>query len=469
MKKFTERDLIYAIDRGIINEADVQNKMESMKREQILKEHGNKIRKIKGGYYFRIQDKANGEYRRRNKDKHVLEDLLVQYYRDSEKRKQESETKENESFEQLFFEFMEYKKTKVAHDTVRRMMTDWNRYYVPREWFINKPFKQITKIDVDNFLDDVASQNGGIQNKAYCNMKGVLKQTFEYAIDADYIDRSPYRDKVNKKKIIPTRKKDSKKEVFTEQEHMLLLADMERRLAKTPTNSIPLAIMFDFETGLRLGELLALKESDIITENNGIKKIHICRQVVKKHDMSDINNIKGNIWTVANYTKSDCGDRYVPLTDVALEYIKRIIDINKQNKVYNDDYLFLTKTGTIITECSVDSQLRNACDKVGILQRSMHKIRKSYASYLYRNGVQIPIITKMLGHADEATTMKYYIFDVEDSQETDTMVLNALSNANSSNTTTSCKKTGTNGDNKIVMFQSGKKVENLSKFKVSHS
>ena len=138
-------DLIYAIDRGIINEADVQNKMESMKREQILKEHGNKIRKIKGGYYFRIQDKANGEYRRRNKDKRVLEDLLVQYYRDSEKREQESETKENESFEQLFFEFMEYKKTKVAHDTVRRMMTDWNRYYVPREWFINKPFKQFLR------------------------------------------------------------------------------------------------------------------------------------------------------------------------------------------------------------------------------------------------------------------------------------------------------------------------------------
>lgn len=52
MKKFTERDLIYAIDRGIINEADVQNKMESMKREQILKEHGNKIRKIKGRVLF---------------------------------------------------------------------------------------------------------------------------------------------------------------------------------------------------------------------------------------------------------------------------------------------------------------------------------------------------------------------------------------------------------------------------------
>lgn len=65
--------------------------------------------------------------------------------------------------------------------------------------------------------------------------------------------------------------------------------------------------------------------------------------------------------------------------------------------------------------------------------------------------------------------MKYYIFDVYDAQETDVIVLNALSSTDNSNNTTSCKKTVTNGDNKIVMFQSRKKVENLSKFKVSHS
>ena len=99
----------------------------------------------------------------------------------------------------------------------------------------------------------------------------------------------------------------------------------------------------------------------------------------------------------------------------------------------------------------------------------MHKIRKTYASSLYQKGVQIPIITKLLGHADEATTMKYYIFDVYDAQETDVIVLNALSSTDNSNNTTSCKKTVTNGDNKIVKFQSRKKVENLSKFKVSHS
>lgn len=430
MKKLTERDLNYVIDNGIIDTADVLNQIENMKREQILKEHANEIKQYADGWYVVIKDKnqKNGRYRNKRKAKEQAEDLLVQYYRDLEKR--EVETNKAKTLEELFYEFMEYKKTKVAHDTVRRMMSDWKKFYAPRKWFINKPFKQITKIDVDNFLDDVASQDGGIQNKAYCNMKGILKQTFEYAVDAEYIEKSPYRDRVNRKKIIPTRKKPSEEEVFTEREKSLLFSDMKRRLTKKPTNSIPLAIMLDFETGLRIGELLSLKETDILKDKNNVYKIHICRQVVKKHDMSDINNIKGNIWTVADYTKSDCGDRYVPLTPKALEYIKRIIDINKQNKVYNDDYLFLTKEGTLITESAVDSQLRNACDKVNILRRSMHKIRKTYTSTLFAKDVSVTIISKLLGHADETTTLKYYLFNVEDSQETDAIVLNALSNTN---------------------------------------
>ena len=44
MKKLTERDLNYVIDNGIIDTADVLNQIENMKREQILKEHGDRIR-----------------------------------------------------------------------------------------------------------------------------------------------------------------------------------------------------------------------------------------------------------------------------------------------------------------------------------------------------------------------------------------------------------------------------------------
>lgn len=95
---------------------------------------------------------------------------------------------------------------------------------------------------------------------------------------------------------------------------MLDIAKEQNIIARiTLENTVKLLLMVELDR-VRIGELLALKETDILKDKNNVYKIHICRQVVKKHDMSDINNIKGNIWTVADYTKSDCGDRYVPLT-----------------------------------------------------------------------------------------------------------------------------------------------------------
>ena len=222
--------------------------------------------------------------------------------------------------------------------------------------------------------------------------------------------------------------------------------------------------MLNFETGLRIGELLALKETDIIEEDN-IKKLHICRQVAKNPDLSDLNNIVQNIWTVENHTKTERGNRIIPLSFKALEYINRIIEINKQNNVYKDGYLFLTENGTIITQGSVSEQLKKACDKVNILRRSMHNIRKTYASKLFARDVPITVISKLLGHADESTTLRYYIFNIYDSQETDIIVLNALSSTDNSNNTTSCKNTVTNGDNKIVRFQPVEKSKKASKYK----
>lgn len=56
----------------------------------------------------------------------------------------------------------------------------------------------------------------------------------------------------------------------------------------------------------------------------------------------------------------------------------------------------------------------------------MHKIRKTYASTLLHNGVNLSIVKDMLGHANESTTLKHYIYNIEDSIETDNKVLNAL-------------------------------------------
>ena len=109
-----------------------------------------------------------------------------------------------------------------------------------------------------------------------------------------------------------------------------------------------------------------------------------------------MENIKQIGWNVVDYTKSDCGERKIPLTPKALEYIDRIRQINVLNGNQNKGFLFLTEDGTIITRDALDGQLRRGCAYAGIPIRSMHKIRKTYASTLYQRGISITIISKLL-------------------------------------------------------------------------
>lgn len=473
MKEFNIDDIQYAIDNNIISIADVLENTEKMKREQILEQYGDLIKHYGNEWYFRIPDKTlkNGCFRRRSKNREDIENKLCDYFIELEKKQQADKEQNTATLKELFYEFMEYKKSKVSGGTINRMMQDWKKFYEPHTEFIYKPFVEITKIDVDNLLNDIVNERT-MKDKAFKNMCGVLKQTFEYAVNAEYIDKSPYRVEVNKKKITPTRKKANEKEVFTAKERGILIKEMERRIQNDHLNAVPLAIMLDFEIGVRCGELLALKESDIISEN-GTSKLYIHRQVVKENNITDLENIKQIGWNVVDYTKSDCGERKIPLTPKALEYIDRIRQINVLNGNQNKGFLFLTEDGTIITRDALDGQLRRGCAYAGIPIRSMHKIRKTYASTLYQRGVSITIISKLLGHADESTTMKHYIFNLKDETETDSLVLNALSSNTITNNLTTISReeiseSVTDGDNKIISFAAIKKWKTPHKQRVSH-
>lgn len=445
----------------IMNNTGVLESTENMKRTEILKEHSNSIwYSEKEGYWYwskpdETTKKGFKNVKRRKKEE--LEKLVYNFY--IAKEQQESDKKENMTLEELFYEFMEYKKKMVKAGTIKRMVADWERFYKPHPELNQKPFREITKIDIDAFFNNILNEHS-LKDKAFHNMCGVLKQTFQYAIDAEYIEKNPYRVKVNKKKVVPTRKKDNQKEIFLPEEQKLLIEEMERRLSNNPINTAPLAVMLDFEIGIRKGEMLGLRDSDIV---NG--KIHVCRQVVEKFDETDINNIKSLGFEVVDYTKSECGDRWIPLSERALYLISRIKRINKENNNTYKDFLFV-RDGNIMTPDAIDTQLLRGCEYIGIPRRTMHKIRKTYASTLYKKDVPIPAIKNMLGHADETTTFKHYIFNLETDETTDELVLNALQG----NTISSEKPVDNvrQREMNIIQFPINKKAENPYKSRISH-
>ena len=272
-------------------------------------------------------------------------------------------------------------------------------------------------------------------------MCGILKQMLEYAIDAEYLEKNPYRIKVNKKKFAPD-KKSSSKEVYKVQEREKLLEEMERRLINNPSNTAPLAVMLDFELGTRKGEILAIGIDDICED-----KVHIHRQIVGQFDISDLDNVKSEGYRLVEYTKSEDGDRWLPLTDRAKEIIKRVKQINIEYGYGYKDLLFC-RDGKCLHPTAIDAQIKHGCNAIGIPVKTMHKIRKTYASTLLHNGVNISIVKDLLGHADETTTLKHYIFNTEEDSETNNIVLNALGNS----------KVGEQWEQNIIQFSDMRKA-----------
>lgn len=59
-----------------------------------------------------------------------------------------------------------------------------------------------------------------------------------------------------------------------------------------------------------------------------------------------------------------------------------------------------------------DGALRKLCRRLNIPERSFHKLRKTYSSFLLQNGVPKKVVQKQLGHSDIKTTQRYYNYDI---------------------------------------------------------
>ena len=415
--------LKYIAESGIIDLTYVQEQLEMKKRAEILKNHQYTIwyNEKEDVWYTYLPDSSKENNRRKvkRKKKNDIEKVVCNYYLSLENNNDKAGRRNVLTIEKVFYEFMRHKAKEVNSGTVKRMMADWNKFYKAKSDFISMPLHNLTKISIDDFFNSVLEEYN-LKKKAFYNMCGILKQTLEYAVDAEYIEKNPYRIKVNKKKFANSSKKPSVKEVFQSDEKELLVNEMERRLNNNPSNTAPLAVLLDFELGTRKGEILAISKSDIAGN-----RIHIHRQLVEEFDTSNLNCIKSTGFQVVDYTKSEDGDRWLPLTAKAKRIIDRIEAINKEYGFHYEDFLFV-KDGCCLSPDAVDAQMKSGCEYIGIPVKTMHKIRKTYASTLLHNGVNLSIVKDMLGHADESTTLKHYIYNIEDNEETENKVRKAL-------------------------------------------
>lgn len=183
--------------------------------------------------------------------------------------------------------------------------------------------------------------------------------------------------------------KGRKIEVFGENETKILAEAIIT--APTATN---LSILMCLEAGLRLGEVCALKWTDIDFAD-GV--LHIRRTALRI-------NYGGNTRLVIQTPKSDASERVIPLTAKLLSLLGTI-----RNDADSDTYVLTGDSRKPMEPRTMQYRFRKLLKTLGIKYRSFHATRHSFATRCVERGIDAKSLSEVLGHANVKTTLQMYV------------------------------------------------------------
>lgn len=392
--------LQFIIKNGMINLDDVQNRMEGMKREELLKRHPYKVWQGKNGkWYTYIQEDEEKRILKKRNSKEEIESIIVDYQKSIEKM----------VLETVFHEWSERKLKfgEIQKQTYDRYETDFRRFFEKSD-ISQKDIRKITEEDLEDFIR-VSIRDKGLSNKAFSGLRLLLMGIFKYAKKKKYTQISItqfFGDLELPKKCFAKKKTTDEESVFTDSEVEKIAGFINEN-----ESIINYGILLAFQTGVRVGELSALKYSDI---QGDVLKVHRTEVRYRGED-------GGYIYEVRESAKTDAGNRDVILNSEAKKTLKKIRRMNPFG-----EYMFM-KNGERIKEKAFSVKITKICQYVGIAERSMHKARKTYATKLINGGVDESIVIKQMGHTSIDCTRNYYYFNNRRMDEAKEQIENAVS------------------------------------------
>lgn len=399
MQKINLDILQYAIDNGMIDLSSVQEEMEKKNREYYLSLHPYSIWEGKNGkWYTRFQKEGGRVLKKRNSEADI-KDLIVEHY-----KSQQEEPTIKSIFDNWVTEKLELKE--IGKGTYDRYYLDFKRFFEGTD-IEKEKIKNITEDDLEIFIRKTIVDHE-LTQKAFSNFRTLIFGIFKYAKKKKFTDISISAfmgDLELSKNVFKRIAKKKEEQIYLEDEIPLVV----EYLKSNPT-SLNLGILLAFQTGIRTGELAALKPSDVIK-----KTIHIQRQEIKyKHPETNrcVREIK-------EYPKTDAGNRYIIITDSAIETIEKL-------KAFGGEYLIEANGKRILTN-SYNDGIRRMCKELKIPTKSMHKIRRTYGTTLIDANVDESIIMEQMGHSDITTTKKFYYYSNKNQKSKEAQINSAVS------------------------------------------
>ena len=242
---------------------------------------------------------------------------------------------------------------------------------------------EITSNDIQNYLNTLKDYS----NSTIKKIKGQFTQIFKESMNKGYITRNPMYDVIK-----PKSTKDKKVVRALQIEEQQKLTNY---LLHIPVIDEPykVAYLIEMYLGLRIGEVLALKNTDINLHKNLI--------TVNKTLTTD----KDHKVIMGNSTKTYAGIREVPIPTFIREEIINQMRLAENNK---DKQLFVDPKGNYVRPNNANRRLKELLKQMGINDITSHSLRHTYGTRCVEAGMRAVALQRLMGHTDVSITLNTY-------------------------------------------------------------
>lgn len=272
---------------------------------------------------------------------------------------------------QPFISYLQYEK-RYSANTITSYSADLSEFFAYLNLqFGNTLLKDINHIQIRSWLAGLKDK--GLTSKSINRKISSLKSFFKYCVRTEMLENSPMTKIISPKigKRLP---------VFVNEEETKKLVDTLNNSAETwKSLNAKMLITIFYNTGMRLSELISLKEKQIDFSRSSIKVLG-----------------KGN------------KERVIPVNKETIENIRHYQELKNKELETSEDFLLVTEKGKKLYPKYAYLLVNQYLGTVGTLdQKSPHVLRHTFATHLMNNGADLNAVKELLGHNSLASTQVY--------------------------------------------------------------
>lgn len=226
---------------------------------------------------------------------------------------------------------------------------------------------------------------GGLSAKMVSDILSVLKNVFRLANNYGAVRSSWFAP-------ISVRQEEASVRVLSRCEEEKLFAFLSEN-----TDNYKLGVLIAMYSGIRIGELCALRWKDISLTDK-VMRIHKTMQRLQNEKTDSVSKTE----IVITAPKSMCANRIIPLTDFLVKKMETFA-------AEPEAFLLSGSRNVLVEPRTMQNKVQSYFKKCSIQGASFHTLRHTFATRCVEIGFDIKTLSEILGHSSVKITLDRYV------------------------------------------------------------